>query len=108
MIKTTLQAAGLPCWPAECSSPPPGAYGLYFDSVTVDGSDGLEAMVLRHDAMVELYAPTKAAMAEAEAAYEAQLVAAKLAWTKQPWYWLRDIKRYQAIYEFTYNEKRRT
>lgn len=107
MIDNILQAAGLPYWPAQCDNPPTGTYALYFDDTEVDGADGLEAMILRHAATVEVYAPTKKAAAEAEAAIEAQLITAKIAWTKQAMYWLKDVKRYQTIYEFTFNEKRR-
>ena len=67
----------------------------------------VEVMVMSHAATVEIYTPTKQAAAEAEAEIEAQLIAAKLAWTKQAMYWLKDAKRYQTIYEFTFREKRR-
>lgn len=107
MIETILQAAGLPFWPTSCDNPPAGTYALYFDDVEVDGSDGLDVMLQRHSGMVELYAPTKKAAAEAEAAVEAQLIAAGRPWTKQATYWLKDVKRYQTIYEFDYIEKRR-
>lgn len=107
MIDNILQAAGLPYWPAQCDNPPTGTYALYFDDVEVDGADGLEAMILRHAATVEVYAPTKKAAAEAEASIEAQLITAKIAWRKQATYWLKDVKRYQTIYEFYFNEKRR-
>lgn len=107
MVDTILQAAGLPGWPAQCDNPPATAYALYFDDVEVDGSDGLEVMTLRHACMVELYSPTKKAAAEAEAALEAQLLATAIPWVKQAMYWLKDIKRYQTIYEFDSIEKRR-
>ena len=108
MIKTILQATGLQFWPTECSSPPPGAYALYFDDEDVDSSDGMEVMVVHHSATVELYAPTQEEADEACALLEAQLVAARRPWTKQPSYWLKDVQRFQVIYEFTYTEKRRT
>lgn len=107
MVETILKAAGLPCWPAQCDSPPADTYALYFDDVEVDGSDGLEVMTLRHGCMVEIYAPTKKAAIKAEAALEAQLLASRIPWVKQAMYWLKDIKRYQTIYEFDFIEKRR-
>lgn len=106
MIETILQAAGIPFWPVQCSSPPEGSYALYFDDVEVNGSDRLEVLILRHAAMVELYAPTQDDAAEAEAAIEAQLLAVGRPWTKQARYWLNDVQRYQTIYEFDFIEKK--
>lgn len=106
MINTILQAASIPAWPVQCSSPPEGAYALYFDDVEVDGSDGLEVLLLRHAAMVELYAPTLDDALVVETAIEQQLRAHGLRWTKQATYWLKDVQRYQTIYEFDFIEKK--
>lgn len=107
MIKTILQAASIPAWPVQCSNPPEETYALYFDDVEVDGSDGLEVLLLRHAAMVELYAPTLDDALAAETTFESQLLAHGLRWTKQATYWLKDVQRYQTIYEFDFTEKRR-
>lgn len=105
MIKTILDAAGVPGWEAWTPSPPAGHYALYFDDITTDGPDGLP-WVRRHDVTIELYEET--ADNDVEAAIEAAISAQGLHWTKQARYWLKDVQRYQVIYEFTFTEKRRT
>jgi hypothetical protein len=102
-----LTASGIPYRQGRYFDPPATTYAIYFDDVEVDGADGLEALILRHSATVELYAPTQDEAAEGEAAIEAQLLAAKCAWAKQARYWLQNVQRYQVVYEFDYNEKRR-
>jgi hypothetical protein len=62
--------------------------------------------IVTHDVMVELYEPVTDP--DSEARLEAQLNARGLQWTKQDRYWLQNVQRYQVIYEFNYNEKRRT
>ena len=106
MIKTILQAANLPGWEGWTNSHPAGNYVLYFDDVTLDGPDAHPEWVKRHDATLELYEPM--ADPAAEAALEAAITAQGLQWTKQARYWLKDLKRYQVIYEFTFIEKVRT
>ena len=106
MIKTILQAASIPARAVQWSSPPEETYALYFDDVEVDGSDGLEVVILRHAAMVELYAPTLDDALAAETTFESQLLARGLRWTKQATYWLKDVQRYQTIYEFDFIEKK--
>ena len=105
MIKEMLAAAALPHWEARCPAPPPVTYAIYFDDVTADGPDG-HNFIFTHDGMVELYEPAQDPAAEA--AFEAELNARGLHYTKQARYWLQDAQRYQVIYEFTYLEKRRT
>ena len=105
MIKTILNAAGLPSWQGRAPSPPAETYAIYFDDVTADGPDGYN-LIFTHDAMVELYEPTHDDAAEA--AIEAELNARGIPWTKQARYWLDSVRRYQVIYEFSYIEKRRT
>ena len=109
MLKTIFSAAGLPAWPSRCSDPPSGNYAIYFDEVTVDGPDipGVDCpLIFTHACMVELYEPTQDDAVEA--AFEAELKARGILWTKQARYWLQSTQRYQVIYEFTYTEKRRT
>lgn len=105
MIKTILNAAGLPSWPGRSPDPPATTYAIYFDDVTADGPDGYNR-IFTHDVMVELYEPTHDDAAEA--AIEAELNARGIPWTKQARYWLDSVRRYQVIYEFSYIEKRRT
>lgn len=106
MLETIFSAAGLPAWPIQCSDPPAETYALYFDEETVDGPDIPDAdcpLIITHDCMVELYKPTRDRAAEA--AFEAELRARGILWTKQAQYWLKSVQRYQVIYEFTYTEK---
>lgn len=105
MIKTILQAANVPGREGWYDIPPKGNYVLYYDDVTTDGPDGFP-WIRRHDVTLELYEPI--ADPDVEAALEAAISAQGLQWTKQARYWLKDLKRYQVIYEFTYFEKRRT
>lgn len=105
MIKQLLSAAKIPAKESRYPDPPVGTYGIYFDDVETDGPDGLN-WILYHNGTVELYEPKKDAAAEAR--LEAQLNAQGLSYTKQARYWLKDIQRYQVIYEFTIIEKRRT
>lgn len=105
MIKKILQAAKIPAKESRYPDPPAGTYAIFFDDVETDGPDGLN-WILYHNATVELYEPKKDSAAEAR--IEAQLDAQGLSYTKQARYWLKDIQRYQVIYEFTIIEKRRT
>ena len=105
MIKTILNAAGIPSWPGRSPDPPAKTYAIYFDDVTADGPDGYNR-IFTHDVMVELYEPK--ADPDAETALESSLDEHGLHWTKQARYWLQNVQRYQVIYEFSYTEKRRT
>lgn len=104
MIAQILKAVPGAAWPARCPSPPACTYAIYFDDVEADGPDNLN-LVFTHDVTVELYEllPDD----ETESAIEAELNARGLRWTKQSRYWLKDLQRYQTIYEFSYIEKRR-
>ena len=104
MIKEILNAAGIPSWQGRSPNPPAKTYAIYFDDVAADGPDGYN-LIFNHDVMVELYEPK--ADPDAEAALEAQLMAHGVHWTKEDRYWLQNAQRYQVIYEFSYNEKRR-
>lgn len=105
MIKQLLKAAKIPAKESRYPDPPAETYGVYFDDIETDGPDGLN-WILNHEVTVELYEPKKDAAAEAR--FEAELDAAGLSYSKQSRYWLKDIQRYQVIYEFTIIEKRRT
>ncbi len=106
MVNSILTASGIAYRRARFVGNQPPTYAVYLDDVTAEGSDGAEVLVLRHDITVELYEskPNDAA----EAAIEAAIEAAGLAWTKQDRYWLQTEQLYQVIYEFSYNTKRRT
>ena len=104
MITDILTAAGLPYRQARYPDPPAATYAVYFDEVTADGPDGINA-VYTHDVTVELYELRQDA--EAEAAIEAALDAQGIHWAKQARYWLQSAQRYQVIYSFDFTEKRR-
>ena len=108
MLKTLLQSAAIPARSARYPDPPAETYAVYFDEETVDGPDIPDAespLVIWHDCMVELYEPIQDDAKET--AFEAALRAHGLLWTKRERHWLKDVQRYQTIYEFTYYEKRR-
>lgn len=102
MISSIFQAAGIPNRETRWANPPEETYAIYFDDVTADGSD-YRPLKLRHDCMVELYEDKPDP--ESEYALETAITNAGLEWVKQARYWLKDIKKYQVVYEFTYYEK---
>lgn len=99
MIKTILDAAGVPFRRSRFLKPPAGTYAVYMDDVDTDGPDGMNR-IFNHDVTVEVYEPKPDD--KAEAAIEAALDAQGLHYTKQDRYWLQDEQRYQVIYEFSY------
>lgn len=99
MIKTILDAAGVPFRRSRFLKPPAGTYAVYMDDVTTDGPDGMNR-IFNHDVTVEVYEPKPDD--KTEAAIEAALDAQGLHYTKQDRYWLQDEQRYQVIYEFSY------
>lgn len=104
MVDTILTAAALPYRESRFPDPPASTFAVYLDNVEATGADGLN-LIYRHDVLVELYEPEKDD--NAEAAMEAAINAQGLPWTKQARYWLKDVQRYQVVYDFTYYEKRR-
>ena len=108
MIHEILTASAIPYRQGRFINPPAKSYAVYFDDLDVSGPDPQPGapQIVRHDVMVELYEPK--ADPAAEAALEAELNARGIPWTKEDRYWLQNLQRYQVIYEFTYNEKRRT
>lgn len=103
MTKEMLKAAGIAPWETRCPDPPAATHAVFFDTVTADGPDCAAPRIFAHDVTVELYALKQDPAAEA--AFEAELNARHILWTKQERYWLRDARRYQTIYEYTYIEK---
>lgn len=104
MLSNIMDASALPYQAGRFPDPPGSTYAVTFDDVEATGPDGYN-LILWHDCTVELYEP--APDDAAEAAMEAALNARGIPWTKQARYWLKDIKRYQVIYEFAFTEKRR-
>ena len=110
MIKDILTTAGVENAQGRFLRMPDGTHAVYFDDVEVIAADRTATprseghpRYYRHDVTVELYelAPDDAA----EASIEAELDARGLSWTKQDRYWLKDLQRYQVIYEFSYTNK---
>lgn len=106
MIKTIMQAAGIPHRRTRYPSPPVTAYAVYTDDVTTDGPDGINA-IYTHDYTVELYTHNPEEADTAEANMEQALDAVGKVWSKQDRYWLQTEQLYQTVYEFTHIEKRR-
>jgi hypothetical protein len=104
MINEILTAAGVLNNPSRFLRLPDETHAVYFDDIETDGPDGINR-IFHHSATIELYEPTPDDTAET--AIEAELNARGLRWTKQARYWLKDLQRYQVIYEFDYIEKRR-
>lgn len=106
MIKTIMQAAGIPYRRTRYTGTPPEVYAVYTDDVATDGPDGINA-IYTHDYTVELYAHNPEEADTAEANMEKALDAAGRVWSKQDRYWLQTEQLYQTVYEFTHIEKRR-
>lgn len=109
MVNKIMDASGLPYKVARFPDPPAETHAIILDNVTKEGPDPVARSgmpcILTHGIMVELYAPV--IDHDAEERLEAAIDAEGLEYTKQGWYWLSNIQRYQNIYEFTYTEKRR-
>lgn len=112
MIKEILTAAGVEHAQGRFLRMPDGTHAVYFDDIEVDAADRVEPpipgglpSIRTHNITVELYEP--APDDEKESAIEAELDARGISWTKQDRYWLKDLQRYQVIYEFTYHTKTR-
>ena len=109
MIDSILTASGIPYRQSRYLNPPTSTYAIYFDAQEADGPDPVATaglpVIVRHDVSVELYEPEQDPAAEA--AVEAELNARGILWTKEARYWLQNVQRYQVVYAFNYNEKRR-
>ena len=109
MIKDILTAAGVEHAQGRFLQMPEGTHAVYFDDVETETADPVAASMPRichHTVSVEVYEPMPDDATEA--AIEAELDARGLPWSKQDRYWLKDLQRYQVIYETTYTTKRRT
>lgn len=112
MIKDILTAAGVEHEQGRFLRIPDGTHAIYFDDIEVITADRVEPPVPggaprihEHNVTVEVYEP--APDNATEAAIEAELNARGLEWAKQDRYWLKDLQRYQVIYEFSYTSKNR-
>lgn len=104
MIKSILMSAAIPHQEAQYPNPPAGTFAVYMDSVTADGSDH-DICIFEHNCTVELYAPTLTAGNEDRTRLLAELAGRGIHYTTQGWYWLKDIRRYQEVCEFSYFQK---
>ena len=108
MIDKILTDAGVEHARGRFIRMPTGTHAVYFDDIEVETADRQTdiprgARVYHHDVTVEVYEP--APDDATEAAIEAELDARVIPWTKQDRYWLKDVQRYQVIYEFSYTSK---
>jgi hypothetical protein len=110
VIKDILTAAGVQFAQAGFHRMPDDTHAVYFDDIEVVAADRVTPPTsaglpryYNHNVTVELYEP--APDNAAEASIEAELDARGLSWTKQDRYWLKDVQRYQIVYEFAYTAK---
>lgn len=110
MVTEILTAAGVEHARGRFLRMPAGTHAVYFDDLEVTTADRVGAPVsgglpriYTHNVTVEVYEP--APDDTTETAIEAALDARGLSWTKQDRYWLKDLQRYQTVYEFTYTAK---
>lgn len=110
MIKEILTAAAVEHAQGRFVSMPVGTYAVYFDDLEVETADRVASVpatglprIYHHNITIELYEPKPDD--DAENAIESELDARGLDWAKQDRYWLKDLKRYQTVYEFSYTSK---
>lgn len=107
MVKDILTAAGVEHAQGRFIRMPAGTHAVYFDNIEVETADPVasEGMprIYHHNVTIEVYEPTPDDATET--AIEAELNSRALPWTKEDRYWLKDLQRYQVIYEFSYTSK---
>lgn len=110
MVKEILTAAGVEHAQGRFIRMPAGTHAVYFDDLEVETADRVATIptnglprIYHHNITIELYEP--APDDEAETAIETELNARGLEWTKQDRYWLKDLQRYQVVYELSYTNK---
>jgi hypothetical protein len=108
MIKEILNAVGIENAQGRFLRLPDGTHAVYFDDLEVIAADPVGysiagPRVYTHNVTIEVYEPLPDDTSEAN--LEAELDARGLEWTKQDRYWLKDLQRYQTVYEFTYTSK---
>lgn len=111
MITEILTKAGVLHARGRFLRMPDETHAVYFDDIEVTAPDRVPrhagATLPRyytHNVTVEVYEPTQDDATEA--AIEAELDAAGVEWSKQDRYWLKDVQRYQVVYEFAYTAKK--
>lgn len=102
MIEDLLRVVPGGAWPERCPAPPAADHAVYFDDVDADGPD-LRNMFFRHNVTVELYELTRDSATSA--AFEAELNARGIRWTKTTRRWQKSIQKYLTIYDLSYIEK---
>lgn len=105
MVEEILTAAGVKHRRNRFPKPPAGTFAVWNDFIDTDGPDNMPPRIFKHNATIEVYEPKPDDATEA--AIEAALSAACQNWHKQDRYWIDDEQLYQAVYEFSYIEKRR-
>lgn len=107
MIKEILTAAGVEHAQGRFLRMPTGTHAVYFDDIETETADRVPSAeaprIHHHNVTVEVYEP--APDDDTETAIEAELDARAIPWTKQDRYWLKDLQRYQVVYEFSFTSK---
>ena len=107
MISAILTAAGVEHAHGRFIRMPEGTHAVYFDDIETETADPVASEVMpriyHHSVTVEVYEPIPDD--DTETAIEAELDARGLSWTKQDRYWIKDLQRYQTVYEFEYTSK---
>ena len=107
MIREILTATGVEFAQGRFINMPKGTHAVYFDDIETETADPVASEVMpriyHHNVTVEVYEPIPDD--DTETAIEAELDARGLSWTKQDRYWLKDLQRYQTVYEFEYTSK---
>jgi hypothetical protein len=104
MICQILSGAAIPHREAQYPDPPDGTYAVWLDGAEADGSDS-DNCIVTHDCTIELYAPTIPIGNEDRKRLLAELDTHGIHYTRQGWYWMKDLRRYQEVVEFSYIEK---
>jgi hypothetical protein len=110
MVNEILTASGIEYAQGRFLRLPEKTCAVYFDDIEVTAADRVTPPTLAglpriytHNVTVEVYEP--APDDPSETALEAELDARGLEWAKQDRYWLKDLQRYQVVYDFSYTNK---
>jgi hypothetical protein len=110
MVIDILTAAGVEFAQGRFLRLPEGTCAVYFDDIEAETADRVTPptsaglpRIYHHNVTVEVYEPVPDE--STETAIEAELDARALPWSKQDRYWLKDLQRYQTLYEYSYTSK---
>lgn len=110
MVNEILTATGIDYAQGRFLRLPEHTCAVYFDDIEVSAADRVTPhtsaglpRIYTHNVTVELYEPAPDDPSETK--LEAELDAHGLEWSKQDRYWLKDVQRYQTVYEFSYTTK---